>query len=313
MISHNIHMTEKLNNLDNKTKGLIYILIFGLFLAIMNTFLKSAGSIPVAEKTVYRNGICAIAGFIAVAKTYGFKDKSRYFGNKKNILGLSMRTICGILGITANLYALQYLILSTASVLQDLSVFFVVIFSFIFLREKVKLWQVILICTGFIGALVVINPTSAKFAIVPSLAAIFGAAMNGGDAVSMRFLGKKASPSTVVFFYNFVSAIVLTPFMFLDYKVLSMHTTIFLILAGLCYIVVEFAMVSAYKYAPGREIAIFSYVDVVFSAILGFIVFGTFPRVTAIIGYAIIIISAILLVLYNFKIKDSNSKLKANS
>lgn len=301
-------MTEKVNNLDNKTKGLIYILIFGLFLAIMNTFLKSAGHIPVAEKTVYRNGICAIAGFIAVFKTYGFKDKSRYLGNRQNILGLSMRTICGILGITANLYALQYLILSTSSVLQDLSVFFVVIFSFIFLRERVRLWQVVLICMGFVGALIVINPTSAKIVFVPALAAIFGAAMNGGDAVSMRFLGKKASPSTVVFFYNFVSAIILTPFMLMDYKVLSVHTTIFLILAGLCYIIVEFAMVSAYKYAPGREIAIFSYVDVVFSAALGFIVFGTFPTITALIGYVIIIAAAILLVLYNFKIKDDNKK-----
>ena len=246
----------------------------------MNTFLKLAGPIPIAEKIVYKNGICAIAGFIAVAKTYGFKDKSRYFGNKQNILGLSMRTICGILGITANLYALQYLILSTASVLQDLSVFFVVIFSFIFLREKIRLWQIILICVGFLGALVVINPTSVKFAIAPALAAIFGA------------------------------AIILTPFMLMDYKVLSLHTTIFLILAGLCYIVVEFAMVSAYKYAPGREIAIFSYVDVVFSAALGFIVFGTFPKVTAIIGYVIIIAAAILLVLYNFKVKENTSNQK---
>lgn len=301
-------MSEKINNLDNKTKGLIYILIFGLFMAIMNTFLKSAGHIPVVEKTVYRNGICAIAGFIVVAKTYGFKDKGRYFGNKKNIFGLSMRTICGILGILANLYALQYLILSTSSVLQDLSVFFVVIFSFVFLRERVKLWQVALICIGFVGALVVINPSSAKFTLVPALAAIFGAAMNGGDAVTMRFLGKKASPSTVVFFYNFVSAVILTPFIFLDYKILSVHTTIFLILAGLCYIVVEFAMVSAYKYAPGREIAIFSYVDVVFSAALGFIVFGTFPKVTTLIGYVIIIVAAILLVLYNFKLKDNENK-----
>ena len=275
----------------------------------MNTFLKLAGPIPIAEKIVYKNVICTIAGFVFVAKTYGFKDKTLYFGNRKNIFGLSMRNICGILGITANLYALQHLILSTASVLQDLSVFFVVIFSFIFLKEKVRFWQVVLICVGFLGALVVINPTSVKFALAPALAAIFGAAMNGGDAVSMRFLGKKASPSTVVFFYNFVSAIILTPFMLMDYKVLSLHTTIFLILAGVFYTVVDFTIVLAYKYAPGREIAIFSYVDVVFSAALGFIVFGTFPKVTAIIGYAIIIAAAILLVLYNFKIKETKKAL----
>ena len=302
-------MSEKISNLDNKTKGLIYILIFGLFLAIMNTFLKLAGPIPIAEKIVYKNVICTIAGFVFLAKTYGFKDKSLYFGNRKNIFGLSMRNICGILGITANLYALQHLILSTASVLQDLSVFFVVIFSFIFLKEKVRFWQVVLICVGFLGALVVINPTSVKFALAPALAAIFVAAMNSGTSVTMRFLGKKAAPSTVVFFSNLVSVIVFTPFMLMDYKVLSLHTTIFLILAGVFYTVVDFTIVLAYKYAPGREIAIFSYVDVVFSAALGFIVFGTFPKVTAIIGYAIIIAAAILLVLYNFKIKETKKAL----
>ena len=275
----------------------------------MNTFLKLAGPIPIAEKIVYKNVICTIAGFVFVAKTYGFKDKTLYFGNRKNIFGLSMRNICGVLGITTNLYALQHLILSTASVLQDLSVFFVVIFSFIFLKEKVRFWQVVLICVGFLGALVVINPTSVKFALAPALAAIFGAAMNNGTSVTMRFLGKKAAPSTVVFFSNLVSVIVFTPFMLMDYKVLSLHTTIFLILAGVFYTVVDFTIVLAYKYAPGREIAIFSYVDVVFSAALGFAVFGTFPKVTAIIGYAIIIAAAILLVLYNFKIKETKKAL----
>lgn len=133
--------------------------------------------------------------------------------------------------------------------------------------------------------------------------------MNSGTSVTIRFLGKKAAPSTVVFFSNLVSVIVFTPFMLMDYKVLSLHTTIFLILAGVFYTVVDFTIVLAYKYAPGREIAIFSYVDVVFSAALGFAVFGTFPKVTAIIGYAIIIAAAILLVLYNFKIKETKKAL----
>ena len=97
--------------------------------------------------------------------------------------------------------------------------------------------------------------------------------------------------------------------MLMDYKVLSLHTTIFLILAGVFYTVVDFTIVLAYKYTPGREIAIFSYVDVVFSAALGFAVFGTFPKVTAIIGYVIIIAAAILLVLYNFKIKETKKAL----
>lgn len=282
----------------NKRKGIVYMIIFALSLSIMSTFLKIAGPIPIAEKTVYRNGIAAIFAFLYLAIKFGFKNKSLYFGSKKNILGLSLRTIFGVIGITLNLYALQYLLISNATMLQDLSIFFVLIFSYIFLKEKIKLHQVVLICIAFIGVLFVINPTSIKFLLVPSLAAIIGAAMNGGDSVTMRYLGNKCEPVTLVFFYNFISAIILLPFMIVFYKPLSLHTTIYLILAGLFYIIVEFSIINAYKYAPARDIALFRYTDVIFSAILGFLVFGKLPSFVNIIGYCIILIAAIILILY---------------
>ncbi|MGL4991400.1 MAG: DMT family transporter [Sarcina sp.] len=282
----------------NKRKGIVYMLIFALSLSIMTAFLKIAGPIPVAEKTVYRNSIAAVFAFFYIAIKHGFKDKSIFFGSRKNILGLSLRTIFGIVGITLNLYALQYLLISNATMLQDLSIFFVVIFSYIFLKEKIKLYQVILICIAFVGVIFVINPTSVKFVLMPSLAAIIGAAMNGGDSVTMRYLGNKCEPVTLVFFYNFISSIILLPFMIVFYKPLSMHTTIYLILAGLFYIIVEFSLINAYKYAPARDIALFRYTDVIFAAILGFLIFGKLPSIINIIGYCIILITAIILILY---------------
>lgn len=285
--------------MNNKTKGILLMLLFAFSLAVMTVLLKIAGHIPVAEKTVYRNSIAAIFAFFYILKKYGFKDKSMYIGNRKNILGLSLRSIFGIIGITANLYALQYLLVSNATMIQDLSIFFVVIFSYIFLGEKIKLWQIALICVGFVGAIFVVDPTGGKFMLIPSLAALLGAAMNGGDSATMRYLGDKCDPVTLVFFYNFISSIILLPFMIIYYKPLSLHTTIYLILAGLCYIVVEFTIINAYKFAPARDIALFRYSDVIFSAILGFLVFGKLPTTFNIIGYIIIAVAAILLLLYN--------------
>ncbi|MGL5614792.1 MAG: DMT family transporter [Sarcina sp.] len=285
--------------MNNKTKGILLMLLFAFSLSVMTVLLKIAGHIPVAEKTVYRNSIAAIFAFFYILKKYGFKNKSMYIGNRKNILGLSLRSLFGIVGITANLYALQYLLVSNATMIQDLSIFFVIIFSYVFLGEKVKLWQIALICVGFIGAIFVVDPAGGKFMLVPSLAALLGAAMNGGDSATMRYLGDKCDPVTIVFFYNFVSSIILLPFMIIFYKHLSLHTTIYLILAGLCYIVVEFTLIYAYKFAPARDIALFRYTDVIFAAILGFLVFGKLPTVVNIIGYIIIAVAAILLLLYN--------------
>ena len=282
----------------NKRKGIIYMLIFALSLSLMTTCLKIAGHIPVAEKIVYRNSIAALFAFIYIATKFGFKKKELYIGTKQNIFALSLRTIFGIVGICLNLYALQYLLISNATMIQDLSIFFVVIFSYVFLKEKVKLFQIILICVAFIGAIFVVDPTGVKFVLIPSLAAIVGAAMNGGDSVTMRFLGDKCEPVTLVFFYNFISCVILLPFMIIYYKPLSLHTTMYLVLAGLLYIIVEFAIINAYKYAPARDIAIFRYTDVIFTAMLGFLVFGKLPTLMNILGYIIILVAAILIIIY---------------
>lgn len=298
--------TETKEMMNNKKKGIILMLIFAFSLAVQTVLLKKAGHMPVAEKTVYRNSIAALFAFFYIAKTKGFKNnRAMFFGNKKNILGLSLRSICGIVGIVLNLYALQYLLAPNATMIQDLSIFFVIIFSYFFLGEKVKLWQIALICLGFIGAIFVVNPNSSKFLLVPSIAALIGAAMNGGDSATMRYLGDKCDPVTVVFFYNFISSIILLPFMVIYYKHLSLHTTIYLILAGLCYIIVEFSLITAYKYAPARDIALFRYTDVIFTAILTFFVWGKLPSTTNVIGYVIIAVAAILLLLYKNSATDS--------
>lgn len=292
--------------MNNKKRGIILMLIFAFSLAVQTVLLKKAGHMPVAEKTVYRNSIAALFAFFYIAKTKGFKNnRAMFFGNKKNILGLSLRSICGIVGIVLNLYALQYLLAPNATMIQDLSIFFVIIFSYFFLGDKVKLWQIALICLGFIGAIFVVNPNSSKFLLVPSIAALIGAAMNGGDSATMRYLGDKCDPVTVVFFYNFISSIILLPFMVIYYKHLSLHTTIYLILAGLSYIIVEFSLITAYKYAPARDIALFRYTDVIFTAILTFFVWGKLPSTTNIIGYVIIAVAAILLLLYKNSATDS--------
>jgi drug/metabolite transporter (DMT)-like permease len=89
-----------------------------------------------------------------------------------------------------------------------------------------------------------------------------------------------------------------------QHQVLPLHTLIYLAMAGALYIVVEFTLVLAYKFAPAKDIALFRYTDVIFSAILGFAVFGHFPSTSNLIGYVIIISAAILLIIKKQKNDD---------
>ena len=69
---------------------------------------------------------------------------------------------------------------------------------------------------------------------------------------------------------------------------------LFLLLAGLCASAAQFSITTAYACAPAREISVFDYSQVLFSALLGIIALGEFPDYLSVIGYVIIIGAAIV-------------------
>ena len=79
-----------------------------------------------------------------------------------------------------------------------------------------------------------------------------------------------------------------------------------LLMAGLAASGGQFAITAAYCYAPAREISVYDYSQIIFSAILGFIVFGQVPDIYSGIGYVIICAMAIWMFIYNNKKADKS-------
>ena len=76
---------------------------------------------------------------------------------------------------------------------------------------------------------------------------------------------------------------------------------IMLILAGTAAACGQFAITAAYRFAPAREISIYDYSQVIFSAILGYIAFSQIPDGWSFLGYGIIILMALLMYIANRK------------
>ena len=70
-----------------------------------------------------------------------------------------LRATFGTVGILCNFYAVDHLVLSDASMLNKMSPFFVIIFSFLLLKEKMSPAQALAVAGAFIGSLFVIKPT----------------------------------------------------------------------------------------------------------------------------------------------------------
>lgn len=72
-----------------------------------------------------------------------------------------------------------------------------------------------------------------------------------------------------------------------------------LLLAGLAAAGGQFTITAAYTYAPAREISVYDYSQIIFSAILGYFIFGQVSDALSWIGYIIITSTAVAMFLRN--------------
>ena len=296
--------------MTNKNKGIFFIILSALGFALMSLFVKLSGDLPSMQKSFFRNLVSLFFAFYIIKKSkIGFKFK------KENLVPLILRATLGTLGIVFNYYSIEKLILSDATMLNKLAPFFVIIFSFFILKEKIKLWQIFSILIAFLGSLFIINPNliigllnnNIPKTNLNSLAALIGVlgAMCAGMAYTMvRFLSLRGEKGPfIVFFFSCFSCLTILPFVLFNFSPMSIKQLIYLLFAGIFASLGQFAVTAAYANAPAKEISIFDYSQIIFSGILGYIVFNQKPDTYSLIGYFIICSVAIFMFFMNNKNK----------
>lgn len=284
------------NSLSNRTKGIIFIVISAFGFAAMSAFVKLAGDLPSFEKTFFRNLVSLVVALILV-----LKSRDSMFGKRENQKLLLTRSILGTAGIVCNYYAIDRLVLSDANMLNKLSPFFVIIFSALFLKEKINKAQITGLIVAFIGVLFVVKP-SFNFEIIPALVGILGGICAAGAYTCVRALSGREKPHTIVFYFSMCSSLIIAPFMIATYEHMSFVQFLYLICAGLSASIGQFGITFAYKFAPAKEISIFDYTNIAFAAIFSFTIFGVIPDGLSFVGYAIIFAASLYMFLYNKKL-----------
>lgn len=288
----------------NIKKGIFYVIISALGFSLMNFFVVKAGDLPTFQKALFRNGGAMIVSLFLFIKSGDTPD------TKPSDLGiLLMRAVFGSIGLFCNFYALDHLVLSDASILNKLAPFFTLILSALFLKEKTNWKQFLFVSLAFVGMLFVVRPEMHfSESMVASVVGVIGGFGAGTAYACVRALGKRGMPSSeIVFGFSLVSTIVAIPFVIIDHAPMSSLQIFYLSMASVSATIGQFGITLAYKEAPSKEISIFEYFSVVFSALWGILFLGQIPYWTSIIGYAIIFVSAYLLFLYNKKTSRGES------
>ena len=278
-----------------KNKGIMFIVISALCFAVMNLFVKLSCDLPAIQKSFFRN---FIAAFIALAILK--KSGVGFHMEKKNVPILLLRAILGTIGIIANFYAVDHLLLSDASIIQKLAPFFVIIFSFLLLKEKVSKQQIFSIIIAFIGMLFVVKPSFANSELFASLIAMIGAMSAGMAYTLVRMLSQRGVKGPqIVFYFSLFSCLSVVPHLIFNFQPMTFQQIAYLLLAGIAAAGGQFAVTAAYSHSAGRDISIYDYSQVIFAALLGFVAFGQIPDYLSIIGYFVIFMVTFYMYLQN--------------
>lgn len=281
--------------MNQKYKGIVYIILSALCFALMNVFVRLAGDLPSIQKSFFRNFVAmAFAAIILVRNKTSFRCK------KENFWLMMLRSAAGTVGIVCNFYAVDHLVLSDASMLNKMSPFFAILFSLWFLKEKISVTQALCVFGAFLGSLCIIKPTFSNVDLVAALIGLLGGIGAGAAYTCVRRLGQRGEKGPlIVFFFSTFSCLVTLPWVLFDYHPMTLQQLAILLCAGLSAAGGQFAITAAYTHAPAREISVYDYSQVIFSALLGWFIFGQMPDWLSGAGYVVICSMAVLMFLYN--------------
>ncbi len=274
--------------MKEKQQGILFIILAGFFFASMSFFVRLSGDLPTMEKAFFRNAVAVLVAAFMLART-----KEGFHVQKGSWPDLLMRSFCGTVGLICNFYAVDHMNIADANILNKLSPFFAILMSYFILKEKANKVEWACVVVAFIGAVFVVKPAF-NMQFVNAMIGVIGGLGAGIAYTFVRKLGKKGErgPIIVMVFSTF-SCLCTLPFLTVEFQPMKAVQLLCLLMAGVSAAGGQIFITKAYTKAPAKEISVFDYTQVLFAALLGFVFFGQIPDWMSLVGYLIIIGSAI--------------------
>lgn len=187
---------------------------------------------------------------------------------------------------------LRFLPIAECSATAFVSPLFVTALSLIFLSEKVGLRRWIATTVGLLGVLIVLRPGTDAFhvaAFFPLVSALAWAA----TLIMTRMMSGKDRAITTMTYSSIAGLFILTAMVPAVWVTPSWNAVLLGIFIGVASTAGQWIVVLAFRYADASVLAPFSYVQLLWVSILGFLLFGEMPDVWTVTGAGFIVASGL--------------------
>ena len=294
--------------MSNRTKGILAIVSSAFGFALMALFVRlcdsCGGPVSSFQKGFFRNVVALTVAAVAFGRSQAApggtgRERSpvrpalRLLGGPVLCL-LSLRALLGTVGIFSNFYALSHVTIAEGQTLNKTAPFFTILFAWLLLGERVGRRQVTALLLAFGGILLIAKPGFAGAQAFPLAIGLLGGACAGGAYACVRALRRRGVPTTlVILFFSVFSCLASVPFMLVRFDPMTFRQLLVLLGAGVGAAIGQFGITLAYGYSAPRDIAVFDYSNVLFTAAFGCLFFAQVPDLLSVLGFVAILLAVL--------------------
>lgn len=219
------------------------------------------------------------SGFSAVVRT---KRPGLQFLRAMCLIGTSLFFTTG----------LRYIPLAEATAVNFLAPLLVTALSVPLLGEHVTRRQWLAVLGGFVGVLIVIRPGGALFTptiVLPLCSAL----CFGFYQLLTRKLTGIDSPTTSNFLTGIINSLIMSALLPFFWSTPTWPHAVFMIGLGTCGMLGHMLLTQAFRHAAPAMLAPFSYGQILFAGMYGYLIFDHTPDSYAIVGIAVICLSGL--------------------
>jgi drug/metabolite transporter (DMT)-like permease len=202
------------------------------------------------------------------------------------------RSSLGLLSMGLTFQALILLPLADATAINFTAPIFATVLSFLILREDVRIHRWAAVVIGFIGVLIVVRPGGSALSALGVAIALIAALGQAGVTTTLRHLQRSENVVSIVFWFA-VAGVVAGALMMPFFAHAHPATAFALVIGGGVAGGVGQLLMTTSLRAPVSVVSAFDYLQIVAATIYGWLLFSDVPKITTVLGAALIAVSGI--------------------
>jgi drug/metabolite transporter (DMT)-like permease len=206
----------------------------------------------------------------------------------------ALRGLVGGTGMLGWTYALTVMPLTHATALSFTAPLFVTLFAILFLGEKGGLARWLALIAGFIGTLIILQPSASGFD-QNTLLVLVTTMIWAATTLMIKSLSATEPPLRMLVYMNLFMLLLATPFGVTHWSMPSMGGWAVLVIIAAASMLMHFSMVRAYALVPVVTLMPLDFTRLITTALFAWLIFGETSHSHIWLGAAIIIASAAIM------------------